>query len=81
MIKVFTVNKEGKISLTANELQKLLDEAYWEGYGVNKTYTYTTPHPWHSPYNTVTCDSGSATTHTISSNNILTGSTTVSTPM
>ena len=49
MIKVFTTNKNGKIELTKDELKKLLDEAYWEGYKANSTiYTYQTPN-W-SPY-------------------------------
>ena len=49
MIKVFTTNKNGKIELTKDELKKLLDEAYWEGYRANSTiYTYQTPN-W-SPY-------------------------------
>ena len=49
MIKVFTTNKDGKIELTKDELKKLLDEAYWEGYRANSTiYTYQTPN-W-SPY-------------------------------
>lgn len=32
LIKVFTKNKDGKIELTKEELQKVLDGAYWEGY-------------------------------------------------
>ena len=60
MIKVFTTNKNGKIELTKDELKKLLDEAYWDGYAANNRYVYTTPYwtgtpittPW---WNTVTC--------------------------
>ena len=49
MIKVFTTNKDGKIELTKDELKKLLDEAYWDGYRANSTvYTYQTPN--YSPY-------------------------------
>ena len=49
MIKVFTTNKDGKIELTKDELKKLLDEAYWEGYRSNSDiYTYHSPN-W-SPY-------------------------------
>ena len=56
MIKVFTTNKDGKIELTKDELKKLLDEAYWEGYRSNNVWTYQTPN-W-SPYQwTVTTDS------------------------
>lgn len=31
MIKVFTLNKNGKIELTKEELENLLNESYWEG--------------------------------------------------
>ena len=55
MIKVFTTNKDGKIELTKDELKKLLDEAYWEGYRANNVWAYQTPN-W-SPYQwTVTTD-------------------------
>jgi len=71
MIKVFTTNKDGKIELTKDELKKLLDEAYWEGYRANSTvYTYQTPN-W-SPYqwsvttaNDYTVKSGDITPGTI----------------
>lgn len=48
MVKVFTLNKNGKIELTQKELQKLLDDSYWEGYRANNHYwTYTSPnYPW-----------------------------------
>ena len=59
MIKVFTTNKNGKIELTKDELQKILDEAYWDGYRVGNgtTWTYTTPS--YSPYRWVTTTSSS----------------------
>jgi len=40
MIKVFTTNKDGKIELTKDELKKLLDEAYWEGYRANSNVVW-----------------------------------------
>ena len=47
MIKVFTLNEKGKIELTKDELEQLLNESYWEGYseGYTKktTWTYTSP--------------------------------------
>lgn len=45
MVKVFTLNKNNKIELTKQELEKLLNESYWEGYYSKNTpfYTYTTP--------------------------------------
>lgn len=64
MIKVFTTEKDGKITLTAKELKELLDEAYWEGYRANNhTWTYSTP-TW-SPYIYTSCTDGC----TISSTN------------
>lgn len=49
MVHVFTTNKNGKIELTKDEIKKLLDEAYWDGYRANSvTYTYATPN-W-TPY-------------------------------
>lgn len=48
-IKVFTKNKDGKIEFAEDELKKLLDEVYWEGYNDNPhTWTWQTP-SW-SPY-------------------------------
>ncbi len=71
MIKVFTTNKDGKIELTKDELKKLLDEAYWDGYRANNTiYTYQTPN-WSSyqwsvtTTNDYTIKSGDATSGTI----------------
>lgn len=71
MIKVFTTNKNGKIEFTKDELKKLLDEAYWEGYRASgDTYTYLTPN-W-QPYcwnATVTAANSSAnSTLTLNSN-------------
>ena len=44
MIKVFTLNKNGKIELTKKELEQLLNESYWDGYRNNNYYwTYTSP--------------------------------------
>lgn len=54
MIKIFEKNKNGKIQLDIKELDKILNEAYWEGYyhGSHNTWTYTTPNYWTgtSPY-------------------------------
>lgn len=56
MTKVFTVNKDGKIELTKDELQKLLDDSYWEGYRANTgTYVYTSPSRWWSPWSVTYC--------------------------
>lgn len=58
MIKVFTLNNYGKIEFTKEELQDLLNEAYWDGRrSVNNwTYTYpTTTNPYN--YTTITTSS------------------------
>lgn len=60
MIKIFTLNKDGKIELTEKELKQLLDNVYWEGYRDNNksSWTYTTPltYPYYSTIST-TADS------------------------
>lgn len=44
MIKVFQKNKNGKVQLSTEELEKILNEAYWEGYYQNNSsWVYTTP--------------------------------------
>lgn len=90
MIKVFTLNKNGKIELTEKELKKLLDDAYWEGYRNNThTWTYTTPnwqpYTWYSTTcstsgnaatsKTITLSSNAATDGTVTLNNYTTGTT------
>ena len=68
MIKVFTINKDGKIEFTKDELKKLLDEAYWDGYKANSnSWTYITP-AW-KPY--VWCNTSGTTTVTLNSDQIL----------
>ena len=62
MIKVFTLNKNGKIELTKTELEQLLNESYWEGYNNRNNYwTYTSPAPYkqclNTPYTISTADS------------------------
>ena len=67
MVKVFTLNKAGKIELTKDELQKLLDEAYWEGYRANNNWTYVTPGYSYSPWITTT-GTGTGTSTNITEN-------------
>ena len=51
MIEVFTLNKNGKIELTKQELKQLLNKSYWEGYTEgywggyknNNHWTYNSP--------------------------------------
>ena len=54
MIKVFTTNKDGKITFTVDELKQLLYEAFQEGYH-SKGISYISTIPdWNSPYITYT---------------------------
>ena len=52
MIKVFSLNKNNKIELTKEQLESLLNEAYYEGMGCSNIYIYTTPnyHIINTPY-------------------------------
>ncbi len=47
MVKVFAFNKNGKLEFTKEELEKILNEAWNDGYAaanrIPYTYTYTTP--------------------------------------
>ena len=43
MIKVFTTNRDGKIEFTKDELEKLLDEVWRDGYNSNSSYWWKSP--------------------------------------
>lgn len=80
MIKVFTLNNNKKIELTKEELEKLLDEAYWEGYHNRKSYwTYATPNypsyitTCNTTDNTITCSNITDNTITLSTEEISNG--------
>ena len=47
-IRVFTLNSNGKIELTKEELQEMLDESYRDGHN---SVTITTPSYPYNPYN------------------------------
>ena len=47
-IKVFHLNKEGKIEFTKEELEKLLNETYGDGYNEGKSHTFTWTQPYYS---------------------------------
>ena len=68
-IRVFTLNKDGKIELTKKELQDLLDEAYRDG---SNSVTITTPSWQPYWYNTLTSDH-TVTTPTLQINNSVDG--------
>lgn len=67
MIKVFTLNKNGKIELTEKQLKKLLDDVYQEGYRDNKHYTWSSPmtYPYYYPSTVYYTDSTSTNPYTI----------------
>lgn len=43
MVKVFTTNKNGKIEFEKEELEKLLNEVWNDGYYHHGTYWWTSP--------------------------------------
>lgn len=43
MVKVFTTNSNGKIEFTKEELEKLLNEVWQDGYDSNKSIWWTSP--------------------------------------
>lgn len=51
-IRVFTLNKNGKIELTKEELQQMLDESYRDG--TNSVTIATPSYPTYPWYNTTT---------------------------
>lgn len=61
-VKVFTLNDNGKIEFTENELKELLDEIYNTGYyeATHKGYIYYTPwkYPQYPYYTTTATSSG-----------------------
>lgn len=64
MIKIFTLNSNGKIEITEEELRKLLDDSYWEGYyDSGKSWVYTSPNinPITNPSITWTSDKTNVT--------------------
>ena len=69
MIKVFTLNKNGKIELTKKELEQLLNESYWEGYRNNNSryWTYASPSIT-TPYITCTTSDTTNNPYTINGN-------------
>ena len=80
MVKVFTKNENGKIEFTEEELKKLLNEVFYEGYNSNNhSYIWSSPYTgkdwWSNPSITWTSDSsGNVLTYSSSdinaSNNI-----------
>lgn len=60
MIKIFTADKDGKITFTVDELKQLLYEAFQEGYhSKGISYTLTNPNWTSSTYTTISSPSDS----------------------
>lgn len=58
MIKIFTTDKDGKITFTVDELKQLLYEAFQEGYHSKGTsYILTNPNWTSSTYTTISSSS------------------------
>ena len=66
-IRVFTLNSNGKIELTKEELQQMLDESYLDGCN---SVTITTPSYPYSPYSPFYC--GTTSTGSDSTANVAT---------
>ena len=43
MVKVFTTNNNNKIEFTKDELEKLLNEVWQDGYNSHTSYWWTSP--------------------------------------
>ena len=66
-IRVFTLNSNGKIELTKEELQQMLDESYLDGCN---SVTITTPSYPYNPYSPFYC--GTTSTESDSTANVAT---------
>lgn len=69
-IRVFTLNSKGKIELTKEELQQMLDESYRDGCN---SVTITTPSYPYNPYSPFYC--GTTSTGSDSTANVATVNT------
>lgn len=77
-IKVFTTDKDGKICLSKNELQEIINEAYWEGYhnGATSGKTWTISTPWiTTPYYNWSTTANGSSSITIGTDDIATSVT------
>ena len=60
MVKVFTTNNNGKIEFTKEELERILNEVWNDGYNHHGTYWWTSPTlatPYYSNGITISCNS------------------------
>ena len=66
MIKAFYLNKKGKIEFTKEELEKLLNEVWYDGKN-SAVFTWNSPYYW-STSPSVTCVNSGVTTTTATVN-------------
>ena len=86
-VKVFKFDKNGKVSFTQAELEKLLNEVYnggyYDGQRSHNYWTWTSPYlTWSNASNTINCSAtltGNDTTTTVPNPNITWTTTTNST--
>ena len=52
-IIIYAEEKDGKITITKEELQRIVDEAYRQGQADNNHHYYTNPPTW--DYTKITC--------------------------
>ena len=77
-IKVFTTDKDGKICLSKDELQEIINEAYWEGYynGAKSGATWTVSTPWvTTPYYSWSTTTDGSASITIGTSDTVTSTT------
>ena len=71
--KIFSLNENGRISFTKEELEKLLDEVYNDGYEQgSKKYIYCYPTTHTEPYNPLTQPYITYSTQYVDSNTVTT---------
>lgn len=79
--KIFSLDENGRISFTKEELEKLLDEVYTDGYEQgSKKYVYCYPTTHTEPYNPLTQPYITYNTPCVDSNTITTNSSEYATP-
>ena len=79
--KIFSLDENGRISFTKEELEKLLDEVYTDGYEQgSKKYVYYYPTIHTEPYNPLTQPYINYSTQCVDSNTITTNSSEYATP-
>lgn len=79
--KIFNLDENGRISFTKEELEKLLDEVYTNGYEQGlKKYVYCYPTTHTEPYNPLTQPYITCSTQCVDSNTITSSSSEYATP-